>query len=125
MQAETTKAAPTLRRIAVGALAAAGLLAAACGSGSGGRVAHAPTPTMPSINVVVGAFVFDTHGRAACHGARAQGSVAPQIGKVDRKVLERIVRTGPGFMPSYSEETLPDDQLEQIYLFLQVVGEEG
>ena len=116
--------APALRRIVFGALLAAGLLAAACGSGSGVRDAPMPTPTTPSINVVVGAFAFDTHGCAACHGNRAQGSVAPRLGKIDRKALERIVRTGPGLMPTYSEATLPDDQLEQIYLFLQVVGED-
>ena len=113
-----------MRRAAVGMLAAVGLLALACGSGSGVRVAPTATPTTPSINVIVGAFTFDTHGCAACHGDRAQGGVAPRLTKIDRKALERIVRTGPGLMPAYSEEALPDEQLEDIYLFLQVVGED-
>ena len=113
-----------MRRAALGALAAVGLLAAACGSGSGVRYAPTPTPTTPSINVLVGALEFDTHGCAACHGDRAQGSVAPALAKIDRKALERVVRTGPGLMPTYSEETLSDEQLERIYLFLQVVGED-
>ena len=112
-----------LTRIALCALLAAGLLVAACGSGSGVRVAPTPTPTTPSINVIVGSLTFDTHGCASCHGDRAQGSsVGPALRKIDRKALERVVRTGPGMMPTYPEETLPDDQLEQIYLFLQVVG---
>ncbi len=68
---------------------------------------------------------FTKYGCYQCHGYLGQGSVATSNGKVIYKTalpLEAFmsfVRSTNGAMPPYSEKVLPNQDLEDIYAYLE------
>ena len=72
-----------------------------------------------------GKVAFVKYGCYQCHGFVGQGSVATSNGKVIYKTelpLEAFmsfVRTTNRAMPPYSEKVLPNQDLEDIYAYLE------
>jgi ubiquinol-cytochrome c reductase cytochrome c subunit len=98
-------------RLGVAALAAGLVLGtgAACAAGSPDK----------------GKAAFTRYGCYQCHGFVGQGSVATSNGKVIYRTelpLESFmafVRTTNRAMPPYSEQVLPNQDLEDIYAYLE------
>jgi mono/diheme cytochrome c family protein len=72
-----------------------------------------------------GKVAFTKYGCYQCHGFVGQGSVATSNGKVIYRTelpLESFmafVRTTNRAMPPYSEQVLPNQDLEDIYAYLE------
>src|SRR5262245_2418634 len=102
-------------RFGLAALAAA--LAAGLVLGSGAALA-AGSPEK-------GKADFTKYGCYQCHGFLGQGSVATSGGKViyrtelPLEAFMSFVRTTNRAMPPYSEKVLPNQDLEDIYAYLQ------
>jgi ubiquinol-cytochrome c reductase cytochrome c subunit len=91
------------------------------------RVANAaqeskPTDT-PAGNAENGKRIFNKIGCYQCHGREGQGSVmtGPRIAPdpVPFEVLSRYVRKPTGEMPPYTAKVVSDQELADIYAFLQ------
>jgi len=58
----------------------------------------------------VGDTAYITYGCASCHGIDAQGSAsAGTVTGFDANIIRYFVRNGPGGMPAFSVQGLPDD----------------
>jgi mono/diheme cytochrome c family protein len=70
-----------------------------------------------------GKQAFVLHGCFQCHGYSAQGGVGPKLGPAPMpyEALANFVRTTSRQMPPYSEQILSNDDLADIYAFLQSV----
>jgi mono/diheme cytochrome c family protein len=70
-----------------------------------------------------GKQAFVLHGCFQCHGYSAQGGVGPKLGPspMPYEALVNFVRTTSRQMPPYSEQILSNDDLADIYAFLQSV----
>jgi mono/diheme cytochrome c family protein len=81
-----------------------------------------PTET-PSGNAENGKQVFNKNGCYECHGHEGQGSsmTGPRIAPdpVPFDVLARYVRKPMGEMPPYTAKVVSDQELADIYAFLQ------
>lgn len=67
-----------------------------------------------------GAGLFVTKGCAACHTLQGRGgAVGPSIAGTDLETLREKVRKGPSGMPSYSPETLTEEELAAIVAYLK------
>jgi mono/diheme cytochrome c family protein len=102
-----------MRQIGLG-LAAAGVAAALGLCGGGASAADA----------VKGKDIYVKVGCYACHGRQGQGGVAglklaPEPMPYDTMVS--FVRTTSGTMPPYSAKILSDDDLSDIYAYLQSI----
>ena len=72
------------------------------------------------------ALVFQ-YGCASCHGLKGQGNAVGadlDIDDLSRSEFGRDVRKGPKGMPSFMEETLSDEELDNLYAFLESVAQE-
>jgi ubiquinol-cytochrome c reductase cytochrome c subunit len=91
------------------------------------RVANAaqePKSTdTPAGNAENGKRIFNKIGCYQCHGREGQGSVmtGPRIAPdpVPFEVLSRYVRKPTGEMPPYTAKVVSDQELADIYAFLQ------
>jgi ubiquinol-cytochrome c reductase cytochrome c subunit len=81
-----------------------------------------PTDT-PAGNAENGKRIFNKNGCYECHGHEGQGSnmTGPRIAPdpVPFDVLSRYVRKPMGEMPPYTEKVVSDQELADIYAFLQ------
>jgi len=74
-----------------------------------------------------GELAYAVHGCWQCHGLLGQGSVATSNGKVlapdplPFEVFASFVRTTNGQMPPYREAVLTNDELADIYAYLQSI----
>ncbi len=88
--------------------------------------AAAQTPA-PSGNAQRGKQLFQTDGCYQCHGREAQGGAGTGPRLAPRPIpfaaLSRYVRQPTGQMPPYTAKVLPDQDLADIYAFLQSVPE--
>jgi ubiquinol-cytochrome c reductase cytochrome c subunit len=72
-----------------------------------------------------GKLAFAKSGCWQCHGFAGQGSVATSGGRVIARTqlpldaFKAFVRTTNGAMPPYRREVLSDDDLDNIYAYLQ------
>jgi mono/diheme cytochrome c family protein len=80
-------------------------------------------PDTPSGNVENGKRIFNKNGCYECHGREGQGSTmtGPRIAPnpVPFDVLTRYVRKPTGEMPPYTDKVVSDQELADIYAFLQ------
>lgn len=75
-----------------------------------------------------GRILFFANNCASCHGLKGQGAtVGTDLDTSDLSLSEflREVRKGPKGMPAFVEETLSDEEAEQLYAFLEAVGQEA
>jgi ubiquinol-cytochrome c reductase cytochrome c subunit len=81
------------------------------------------TPDAPAGNAENGKKIFNKNGCYECHGHEGQGSVmtGPRIAPdpVPFDVLSRYVRMPTGEMPPYTAKVVSDQELADIYAFLQ------
>jgi mono/diheme cytochrome c family protein len=80
----------------------------------------------PSGNAQNGKKIFTSHGCYECHGLQGQGSSstgAPRIGPpvLPFPAFVRIVRQPPNQMPPYPAKILSDQDLADIFSFLQTI----
>jgi mono/diheme cytochrome c family protein len=74
-----------------------------------------------------GKVAFVKHGCFQCHGTVGQGSVATSGGKVltntalPLEAFQAFVRTTNRAMPPYSEKILSNDDLADIYAYLESI----
>jgi ubiquinol-cytochrome c reductase cytochrome c subunit len=72
-----------------------------------------------------GKIAFTQHGCWQCHGFEGQGSVATSDGRVIARTqlpldaFKAFVRTTNGAMPPFRPAVLSDDELDDIYAYLQ------
>jgi mono/diheme cytochrome c family protein len=72
-----------------------------------------------------GKIAFTTHGCWQCHGFEGQGSEATSNGRVIARTqlpldaFKAFVRTTNGAMPPFRPAVLSDDELDDIYAYLQ------
>jgi mono/diheme cytochrome c family protein len=83
-------------------------------------------PTAPAGNVDSGKKLFVSAGCALCHNGEGQGGgpgprLAPNPGMLAFKVFMQRARVPLNSMPPYTTKVLSDQQLADIYAFLQTV----
>ncbi|MGH6682438.1 MAG: c-type cytochrome [Pseudolabrys sp.] len=97
-----------------GAAALLMLTILACGAASAASAEH-------------GKIAFMQHGCWQCHGTMGQGSIATSGGKrlapnpMPWEALAGFVRSTNRAMPPFSEKILSDDDLADIYAYLQSI----
>jgi hypothetical protein len=75
---------------------------------------------------ITGRLLFVRVGCIGCHGEFAQGgAVGGALWDLDEEDFARDVRDGPSGMPAYPEETLSNEDLEEIRRFLLAVPAEA
>jgi len=81
------------------------------------------TPAAPAGNAENGKKIFNKNGCYECHGREGQGSTmtGPRIAPdpVPFDVLSRYLRKPTGEMPPYTAKVVSDQELADIYAFLQ------
>jgi mono/diheme cytochrome c family protein len=81
------------------------------------------TPDAPAGNAENGKKIFNKNGCYECHGREGQGSTmtGPRIAPdpVPFDVLSRYLRKPTGEMPPYTAKVVSDQELADIYAFLQ------
>jgi mono/diheme cytochrome c family protein len=91
---------------------------------SGQNAAQATKPaTAPAGNAENGKRIFTKYGCYECHGREGQGSsmTGPRIGPdpVPFEVFAPYIRKPLGEMPPYTAKVVSDQELADIYAFLQ------
>ncbi len=81
------------------------------------------TPDAPAGNAENGKKIFNKNGCYECHGREGQGSTmtGPRIAPdpVPFDVLSRYLRKPTGEMPPYTAKVISDQELADVYAFLQ------
>jgi mono/diheme cytochrome c family protein len=74
-------------------------------------------------DAAVGKQKFVTHGCFQCHGFVGQGGAGPKLAPnpMPYDTLASFVRTTNRAMPPYSEQILSNDDLADIYAYLQSI----
>jgi mono/diheme cytochrome c family protein len=72
-----------------------------------------------------GKKLFTSYGCYECHGRAAQGGVGPRLGPdpLPLSFIEHYVRNPTGSMPPYTEKTVSDQDLSDIYAYLKSLPE--
>jgi mono/diheme cytochrome c family protein len=99
------------------------VLVAGLAVGSGRAVAQSPNADAASI--ATGKSVFAVAGCVGCHGAQAQGtSIAPAIAPppLDLPAMISYLRQPTGKMPPVPAATASDQQIADIYAYLQSIA---
>jgi mono/diheme cytochrome c family protein len=70
-----------------------------------------------------GKIEFMKHGCWQCHGERGQGGVGPKLAPdpIPFETLSNFVRTTSRQMPPFREQILSNDDLADIYAYLQSI----
>ena len=70
---------------------------------------------------VRGKKLFVSYGCYECHGRAAQGGVGPRLGPdpLPLSFIEKYVRHPSGAMPPYTQKTVSDQDLADIYAYLK------
>lgn len=88
-----------------------------------GAAQESKTSDAPSGNAENGKKIFNKNGCYECHGREGQGSTmtGPRIAPdpVPFDVLSRYLRKPTGEMPPYTAKVISDQELADIYAFLQ------
>jgi mono/diheme cytochrome c family protein len=85
----------------------------------------AGTNTATAADAAKGKIAFTQHGCWQCHGFEGQGSIATSDGRVIARTqlpldaFKSFVRTTNGPMPPFRAAVLSDDELDDIYAYLQ------
>ncbi len=90
----------------------AAVIVAGCGSAAG--------PAAKG-DVAAGQTAFTSKGCSACHGANGEGGIGPKIAGTSRS-LDQVtsrVRSGGGAMPAFDSSKVSDQDIANIYAFLQ------
>jgi ubiquinol-cytochrome c reductase cytochrome c subunit len=86
--------------------------------------AQAPVATPPG-NAQNGRKLFENYGCYQCHGREAQGGLGtgPRLGPkpIAFAQVQRYIRQPTGQMPPYTAKVVSDQDLADIYAFLQSV----
>ncbi len=79
-----------------------------------------PKPITDSM-ATAGMQVFHSVGCSDCHGGHAQGNIGPKLAglSVSEAQFEQIIRTGKGMVSSYSPSQISDEQIAEVYAYLQ------
>lgn len=84
-----------------------------------------PAPTDPGLArtgdpVKDGSTIFFGNGCASCHGLGGKGAVVGGELDLDEFTdLLKKVRRGPKGMPPFAEETISDEELQDVFAFLE------
>jgi mono/diheme cytochrome c family protein len=72
-----------------------------------------------------GKKLFTSYGCYECHGRAAQGGVGPRLGPdpLPLSFIEKYVRRPTGSMPPYTEKTVSNQDLADIFAFLKSLPE--
>jgi mono/diheme cytochrome c family protein len=83
----------------------------------------APVQAAPSAapSAINGKTVFHRAGCFECHNHQGQGGVGPRLTGVGFEALKTYVRTANGNMPPYRPGVLSDDEIADIYAYLQSI----
>jgi mono/diheme cytochrome c family protein len=86
----------------------------------------AQTPVaVPAGNAEHGRKLFENYGCYQCHGREAQGGLGtgPRLGPkpIAFTAVQRYIRHPTGQMPPYTAKVVSDQDLADIYAFLQAV----
>ena len=88
-------------------------------------VLAAQTPATPLGNAQNGRKLFENYGCYQCHGREAQGGLGtgPRLGPkpIAFTAVQRYIRKPTGQMPPYTAKVVSDQDLADIYAFLQSV----
>jgi len=97
------------------------VLAACSASRSAPTVTPVPTSAQLNEHAALGQVKYSAVGCAACHGVRGEGGIAPRSsGTVVRlEELQRLVRSGTMDGVQYAGDELTDQDVANIYLWLQ------
>jgi len=104
-------------------IAALGAAAALAASSAQDEAPAAAPPAAPAGDPVHGQMLFDTVGCWECHGYAAQGGVGPKLSPnpIPFTAFQGQVRVPRAVMPHYSTAALSDQDLADIYAFVQSV----
>jgi mono/diheme cytochrome c family protein len=108
--------------VRVGALAFMLLMLAACSTSLASNTAT-PVPTSAQLNehASLGQTKFVSVGCAACHGERGEGGIGPRVSATQMRLeeLQLLVRSGAMDGVRYEYDELSDQDVANIYLWLQ------
>jgi mono/diheme cytochrome c family protein len=113
-----------IRRIAWPAIGAILLVAAPAPRAQNAAQQGEKTEAAPSGNAETGKKIFTKDGCYECHGREGQGATqgaGPRIGppQLSFEALSKYVRQPTGQMPPYTSKVLSDQELADIYTYLQ------
>jgi len=113
-----------IRRITLPGIAAILLLAAAASRAQNAAPQGEKKETTPAENVETGKKIYMKDGCYECHGREGQGAAqasGPRIGPPQRLIRPFIkyVRQPTGQMPPFTTEVISDQELADIYAYLQ------
>lgn len=98
------------------------LVLAACGA-SGAQPLATVTPITPPLNehAAAGQVKYVSVGCAACHGENGEGGIGPRSSgtKMRLEVVQLLVRSGQMDGVKYDDDELTDQDVANIYLWLQ------
>jgi mono/diheme cytochrome c family protein len=88
-----------------------------------GAQTPAPKTAAPAGNAVNGKKIFDKYGCYQCHDHDAKGGAGARLAPnpVPFAVFSRYVRKPAGEMPPYTSKVVTDQELADIYAFLQTI----
>ena len=105
------------------------VLAIACALGmAGGRVEAQAVTAKSAGSIENGKKMFASAGCSTCHGEQGQGTnLAPEIAPppLDLQAVIAYARQPTGKMPPVAQSTASDQQLADIYAYLQAVAPRG
>jgi mono/diheme cytochrome c family protein len=98
-------------------------LAAAAVAGAAFAQDAAPQNTAPKGDVAHGKKIYVADGCWQCHGYQGQGGAGPKIAPtpLPYEAVFRQMRKPRGTMPVYSHVTTPDQDVADIYAYLQSI----
>jgi mono/diheme cytochrome c family protein len=88
---------------------------------AGGLVLVLSPAAIAAPSAVKGKEIFHRVGCYECHNYQGQGGVGPQVSAVAFERLKSYVRTANGNMPPYAPTVLSDDDIADIYAYLQSI----
>lgn len=98
-------------------------LAAAAVAGAAYAQGGAPQNTAPKGDVAHGKKVYVADGCWQCHGYQGQGGAGPKLAPtpLPYEAVFRQLRKPRGTMPVYTHVTTPDQDVADIYAYLQSI----
>jgi mono/diheme cytochrome c family protein len=110
------------RAVAAGVMVPLLIILAACSASVAQRTAT-PMPTGAQLNehAAQGQAKYLAVGCAACHGDRGEGGIGPRSSDTAIRLedLQRLVRSGAMNGVRYTDDELTDQDVANIYLWLQ------
>ncbi len=85
----------------------------------------AKSQSSDAASIARGKKLFVSYGCYECHGRAAQGGVGPRLGPdpLPLSFIEKYVRHPTASMPPYTEKTVSDRDLADIYAYLKSLPE--